>query len=209
MRTLTIEQINELEHGEIIPSFQGRITKVFDQKTGEGNYGPWHLQTMMVGEGQHEISVTWTGEDTFNDWEGALVAFECSENKQGKLVGILRDIRIDKQGKEWRGVKVTPAAKIKRLNGETTETAAAPKPVPNDSEKPGSAKPNGSLKILEYAAHSSRIFQAAWDEAAVISKLIAPKDGEEMSAYEWNDLRMRLAQGFAIEINKIIRKERF
>ncbi len=72
-------------------------------------------------------------------------------------------------------------------------------------EKQQKSKPD----IPTYAAHAGRIFAAAWEESKNAMALIPAKDGEEMSAYEWNDLRLRIAQGFAIEVNKIIRKERF
>ncbi len=209
MRTLTIDDINQLEHGEIIPHFEGRITKVFPQKTGEGQYGPWHLQTMMVGEGQNEISITWTGEDTFNDWEGVLASFECTENNKGKLVGVLRDVRVDKEGKTWKGVKVTPAAKIKRLNGDSKSEEIKAKGERFREELENQQKSPPPDKIPTYAAHAGRIFAAAWEESKNAMALIPAKDGEEMSAYEWNDLRVRIAQGITIEVEKIIRKERF
>jgi hypothetical protein len=64
-------------------------------------------------------------------------------------------------------------------------------------------------KIKSFAEHSGRILTVSWEEAKVVMTLIPAKDGEEMSTFEWNDLRLRIAQHIAIEINKIIRHERF
>jgi hypothetical protein len=80
--------------------------------------------------------------------------------------------------------------------------------VTKEEEKPklvGDA--NGQIK--KYAAFSGKVFGAAWDEAQHIMAKIPEKDAEEMKVWEWYDLRLRIAQGFAIEVNKIIRKERF
>lgn len=66
-----------------------------------------------------------------------------------------------------------------------------------------------SVKLKSYASHAGKIFALAWEESKNAMALIPEKDGADMSCFEWNDLRLRIAQGIAIEINKIIRKERF
>lgn len=70
------------------------------------------------------------------------------------------------------------------------------------------ARSNGD-KLADYAKHSCRVFAAAWEESKNAMALIPQKDAEELTAAEWLDLRLRIASGFSIEINKIIRKERF
>lgn len=64
-------------------------------------------------------------------------------------------------------------------------------------------------KLRSYAAHSGKIFGLAWEESKNAMALIPVKDAQELTAYQWLDLRLRIAQGYTIEINKIIRKERF
>lgn len=207
MRTLELEEIEALAHGESIPRFVGRIDKVWDQKSGEGEYGAWYLQNIIVlMDGGEKIQVTWTGEDEFDpkEWEGKTVEFTCGENKQGKLVGIVRDIRT-KDGKIYKGVKVTPAGKIRWLS---EEDAARPQPRKTASESPTPA--SDGEKILEYAKHSRRVFSVAWGEASgVIGEIVKRHDLEELSIAALYDLHLRIAQNFAIEINKMIRKERF
>src|SRR5215469_15507457 len=122
MRELTIQQINELDHGEIIPSFRATIAKIYDQKTGEGEYGPWYLQNLIVTDGTDDISVTWCGFDPFDrGCRGQTFLFECHEGKKG-LAGIKRDIR-EFNDKIYEGIKITDSARITnaKLNGKIEE----------------------------------------------------------------------------------------
>ena len=63
--------------------------------------------------------------------------------------------------------------------------------------------------MKSYAAHAGRIFALSWEESKNAMALIPAKEAEELTSAQWLDLRLRIANGFAIEINKIIRKERF
>ncbi len=114
MKTYSIAEINDLDHGIPISRFEGRIKKVFEQKSGEGQYGTWYLQNLIVEDGQQEITVTWTGDDAFDAGvEGSVYSFETGYDKKDKPVGIMRDIR-SKNGKKYEGVKVDNRSKIKR-----------------------------------------------------------------------------------------------
>ncbi len=114
MKTYSIAEINDLDHGIPISRFEGRIKKVFEQKQGEGQYGTWYLQNLIVEDGQQEITVTWTGDDPFDTGvEGQVYSFETGYDKKEKPVGIVRDIRT-KNGKKYEGVKVDNRSKIKR-----------------------------------------------------------------------------------------------
>jgi hypothetical protein len=64
-------------------------------------------------------------------------------------------------------------------------------------------------KIRGYVAHAGKIFALAWEESKNAMALIPTKDAAELSAAEWLDLRLRIAQGYTIEVNRIIRKDRF
>jgi len=205
MRTLTLSDIQALAHGESIPRFVGKVRKVWEQKKGDGEYGAWFLQNLIVSMDDGEVSITWTGEDAFDSsWEGATVAFECGENKQGKLVGIVRDVRTGKDGRVYKGVKVTPAGKVARIGApekkSEPENGSAAAPEPSSEEK-----------IDTYATYAGKIFARAWDEAGSSMSIIlfAKENAEGLTVAEKLDLQLRIAQGIAIEINKIIRKERF
>jgi hypothetical protein len=112
MRTLTFDEINDLEHGEAVPAFEGRITKVYEQKTGEGQYGTWHLQNIVVSDDDGtDLSVTWGGADGLDDMKGQVLRFESVQTKHG-MRGVTRDVRTHK-GKVYAGVKLTDTCKIK------------------------------------------------------------------------------------------------
>jgi hypothetical protein len=94
---------------------------------------------------------------------------------------------------------------------EVNEAQGKPAPAKEEAKPraPQEVSQKDGDKIKSYAEHATRIFALAWEESKNAMALIPAKDGEELSAAQWLDLRVRIAQGFAIEINKIIRKERF
>ena len=113
MRELTFQQIGELDHGEIIPSFRAKIKIIYEQKSGEGEYGTWYLQNLIGTDGFDDIVITWTGADEFDGGtKGLVYKFECTEGRKG-LVGIKRDKRRV-NGKLYEGIKVNDASKITR-----------------------------------------------------------------------------------------------
>ena len=58
MKLSSFQEIAEAENGQQIPSFQGTIKKVFDQKTDIGQYGQWWLQNIILqDEHANEIIV--------------------------------------------------------------------------------------------------------------------------------------------------------
>jgi hypothetical protein len=220
LRTLNLEQIEELAHGESIPRFSGKIRKVWDQKTGDGEYGPWYIQNLVVALDDGEITVTWTGEDEFEykQWIGKLVAFECGTNKQGRLVGVVRDIRTAKDGTVYKGVKVTAAGKVRLLAESGLPEEKADKEPPTGAPERAQGAPKGTgepqltgdEKVEACARQARRIFFAAWTEAEEAIEWLIGKDAKgDLTVYQRCDLQLRIAQGIAIEVNKVIRKERF
>ena len=93
------------------------------------------------------------------------------------------------------------------FNLEIEAVNGTQRPVNTSQSPPASQNDNGKLK--DYAKHAGHVFSLAWEESKNTMALIPTKDAEDLSTFEWLDLRLRIAQGFAIEINKIIRKEKF
>jgi hypothetical protein len=135
MKLMSFPEINDLENGQQIPSFQGTIKKVFDPKTGVGDYGPWSLQSLILtDEHANEIKVTWAVEDVWDaSTEGKRFLFESGYDKKDQLVGLKKEIR-NKNGNKYESVKVDDRAKVKVLNGETSR-----------NEKPISGEPSQDL----------------------------------------------------------------
>jgi len=216
LRTLGCKEIEALAHGESIPRFVAVIDKVWEQKTGVGEYGNWYLQNINVIVDGRKTVVTWTGEDPFEDGsEGHAYEFCCSQNKQGKLVGVCRDIRQAKDGKVYKGIKVTPYAKIRELDDaeagkeETVSGGDDPREVPAKAPDRATSASDAD-QIEDYAKQAVRVFHVAWNEANELAGWMVGKEARaKMSGFEYADLQLRIAQNLAIEINKMIRKERF
>jgi hypothetical protein len=58
MPTLNIAEIEDFDGGEIVPRLEGKVVKVWEQRSGEGAYGQWWLQNLVVKDGTGEITVT-------------------------------------------------------------------------------------------------------------------------------------------------------
>jgi len=117
MRTIPISELHNLESGEIIPAFEGTVTKVYEQKHGPGEFGDWYLQNMIVEDGDSKVQVTWSGEDAMtSEMEGNQYRFESSPTTKFGLQGCKWDVRTSK-GKRYEGIKLTGSCKIKRLDG--------------------------------------------------------------------------------------------
>jgi len=124
---MTFSEINDLENGQQISSFEGTVKKVFDQKTDVGQYGQWWLQNLILQDDHaNELTVTWACEDawTQND-EGKRLHFEAGRDKKDQLAGIKREIR-NKNGKKYESVKVDDRAKVTTIS-QTVKTADIPK----------------------------------------------------------------------------------
>ena len=138
MKQLTFAEINDLENGQQIPAMQGTVKKVFDQKTGVGDYGPWHLQNLiLLDDHANELQITWACADSWDTQdEGKHLLFESGHDKKDQLVGIKREIRT-KNGKRYESVKVDDRAKVKITapgGGENNATLRPGTPFPQNRE---------------------------------------------------------------------------
>lgn len=135
MKLMTFSEINDLENGQQIPALQGTLKKVYEQKTGIGDYGPWHLQNIILeDEHANELTVTWSSEDAWSGNDiGKHLLFESGRDKKDQLAGIKREIR-NKNGKRYESVKVDDRAKV--ITGATEQRDTAPNPNWPDVEKP-------------------------------------------------------------------------
>ena len=179
MKLMSFPEILDCENGQQITALQGTVKKVFPPKTGVGDYGPWSLQNLILqDEHAHELTVTWTCEDAFDQGcEGQLLYIESGRDKKDQLAGIKREIK-NKNGKKYESVKVDDRAKVKILNGKnepkyhdrmTPEGHADEMPDPDwpDSSCVASAKqeapatspessvrlPNGNDGVMEARKH--------------------------------------------------------
>ena len=137
MKLMTFPEINDLENGQQVTSLQGKITKVFDQITGDGQFGTWWLQSIILNdEHAHEVKLTWNGEDSFGkEWEGREILVESGHDKKDQLAGLKKEIR-KKSGKTYESVKFDDRAKVKVLSGGPTKTEIPKNEYENESFVP-------------------------------------------------------------------------
>jgi hypothetical protein len=156
MRLLTISEIEQLDSGEIIPAFTGTVKKVFEQKSGENRgenkkkYGDfWHIQNAIVTDGTSEIHISWGGEDSLSNLEGQVVTFESTDTKHGKQ-GLKWEVR-NVEGKIYKSVKITGAAKIHSGGTGIPEKGAAEKHAEDWIEKKrnGTPTPQETSVVLD------------------------------------------------------------
>lgn len=198
MRTLSIAEIQSMEHGEIVPSFSGLVSKVYEQKRGTSEHGDWQLQNFIVTYGESEITVTHGDEDDYSSMEGKRYTFESTETKHG-LQGIKRDIRTV-NGKRYEGVKLTGSCKIKLLSGEQSDEAPSRGAISEPNHKAVPAQ----NPIAQHAAHARQVFQKAWSEAGEVMKtpLLPEKDAQDMELGDYYDIKLRIAQFIAIQTQR-------
>jgi len=189
MRSLTINEINGMDNGEIIPSFTAKVTKLWPEKRGEGQYGPWLLQNMDVSDDTGDTKVTWGGDEPLFNLEGRTVTFESSDTKHG-LQGIKREIRTA-GGKTYEGVKLTGVCKINIANGSAPPTSSAPRQSramdirdkgqhggAGDSYVPAEPDVDGARRHIMQAANLLLLCKRAAD--SVLGDSCDPEDGRTL-----------------------------
>lgn len=230
MKTTPLHEIPELEDKVPVLAVEGTVKVALDVQHGttESTGKDWSRQFFVLAQGNDEVGCTlWDAEGNAME-KGEHVRIEATQNKKKQWSGMqkgsytkdgekkhtleiransVKIINLDKASEPQREMHdADPYAQHGEVDGRPSDPdwPEAPVNAPESSVQ----RPVPNL-FKEYAGHAGRAFRAAWDESLPIMALIPTKDAEELSAYQWLDLRLRIAQGFAIEINKIIRKERF
>lgn len=116
MKLMSFSEINDLENGQQISALQGTVKKVFDQLTGEGQYGIWWLQSfIMTDDHANEVKCTWSAEDKVDELEGKTIIIESGRDKKDQLAGIKKEIK-NKNGKRYETVKLDDRCTIRKVN---------------------------------------------------------------------------------------------
>lgn len=74
----TIAQVKAFPIGTVIPSVTGTLEKVYPIKTGEGQYGPWKLQSFVFSDGEDKIKGTLFDSNDISDLQGKTVTLVAS-----------------------------------------------------------------------------------------------------------------------------------
>ena len=117
MKVAKAIEIANAQVGQIIGEITGKIKKVFPPKTGQGNFGPWSVQNVIIQDDTSEVRAgVWN--IPMSDLEGSTVTFKSTAGKNG-LNGIAV---IDNKGK--KELKITEKAMV--LEGGQQSTSSQP-----------------------------------------------------------------------------------
>ena len=128
----TIAQVKAFPIGTVIPSVSGTLERVFPVKSGEGQYGPWKLQSFVLSDGEDKIKGTlFDSTGDISDLQGKQVTLVASgtngktKRKQGvEVVANKQDQTPELSVKHKQGGVVSGEANPAHLRG-TPENAAA------------------------------------------------------------------------------------
>jgi hypothetical protein len=210
LKLTPIDEIEDMADGVPVLAVEGTVKYAQEVKTGTSAQGhAWDKQFFVLTNGTVEIACTmWNATDNELK-QGERVLIVNTQNKKGEWKGMVKG-SYQKNGERKHTLEIR-ANQVKITNQDTTQNNAKQDygPIP-DPDWPEAERPKCAPNLFkEYAGHAGRAFAAAWEQSKESMALIPAKDAEELSVFEWLDLRLRIAQGLAIEINKIIRKERF
>lgn len=116
MKYTTIEQINDMDDGDIISAFKGRVAKV--EKMVEARDQSWNFQKLLVEQGGDEIIVQVWNQDEIDrsKAKGEWYFFHSAKGKKGDVEGVKADTY-----KGERYIAVNKPAKFGRVVEEEEE----------------------------------------------------------------------------------------
>lgn len=89
MRVTPIKEILTLAKDTPLDAVAGIVTGVFERKTGTGNFGPWAIQNIYIGDGQQTIKVMLRNSpEVLADGKGHKVYILAGIGKNGKPCGL-------------------------------------------------------------------------------------------------------------------------
>lgn len=96
----TLAQVKTWPLGTVVPDgIKATVKAVFQRKTGESQYGPWAVQTVVVADGWEEMFVSCWNCDELGHLKGQVVDIAATgKDKQGKAQGLETFQGKDKEG---------------------------------------------------------------------------------------------------------------
>lgn len=82
MRSYTIKEAQEMS-GQVIPRIVVKVLKVYDRKTGEGQYGPWSLQNAEIQDSTGKMKLVFSKLPSQANLEGKTMVFKSLETRHG------------------------------------------------------------------------------------------------------------------------------
>lgn len=82
MKSYTIKEAQEMS-GQVIPRIVVKVLKVYDRKTGEGQYGPWSLQNAEIQDSSGKMKLVFSKLPSQASLEGKTMVFKSLETRHG------------------------------------------------------------------------------------------------------------------------------
>lgn len=80
-----------MQTGHVVPATKGKLTKVWNRTTGEGQFGPYSVQPGMLEDGPNKIKVKFWDREDVKNLEGCTLYIEAKVNDKGQADGVIRD----------------------------------------------------------------------------------------------------------------------
>ena len=182
MREVTIEEIEKMEDGEIIPSVRGTIKAVYERKETGGQY-PGTAQNAFLANGDKSIGLRVENHDDISHLKGKEVLISCWKNDKG-IHGI-KVMSGEYDGKPYHKIKVTKvgtftvAGKSEQSSGE--EQSEKP---PSQESRPSTTKAKGGelhtkkrlMQLVYLDMMCERAVQAETEKLAESGIVLTPEE---------------------------------
>lgn len=136
-RKLKLEEVVNMEEGEVVPAVSGIVESVFNQRRGEKDGEPWAFQDLVIKDGALKLKVSVSGRDEIpKTVRGKLLTFISSNGKRG-MQGV-KVILNTYNGETTKQLRVTPTAEIVEGAGQWENqpaASAAPRRSPASQEE--------------------------------------------------------------------------
>lgn len=129
--TTTIRQALSYPEGTPIGRIVGKVTHLFDRKTGEGDYGAYSSQSGVISDGEDKILFTlWNKPEIPHDYKGRVVIFRAGGGKKPTMT-----LKSDFKDNSKRTLNVTKSCIMLTEDEETDDIpfdhVETPKPQQN------------------------------------------------------------------------------
>lgn len=116
MKTTPLNEITQLEDGELVMRVEGEITKCYEIKSGEKDSKPWSVQHFFIKDDSGELKVSAWNHDDIQPLTHKKVSITAHKSDKG-FSGVYAEDNEWKQ-KITRQLRLTATAKIERLDGQ-------------------------------------------------------------------------------------------
>lgn len=145
MKTTPLNEINQLEDGELVMRVEGEITRVFDRKSGTKGDKDWAIQNFILKDDSGEIRVGAWNHDDLSSLSGKKVSITAHKSDKG-FSGVYCELN-DYKGKQSKQLRLTYTAKIERLDGQQSADSS--------SQQSSSARPNAPAVSRQREEHQN------------------------------------------------------